>query len=69
MSPNSLLRTALAVLNASAAGAPIDPEDLLKLRHAAGPESAAWAADILAQHIFSVEARRMRRGQPVAAQK
>jgi hypothetical protein len=55
---STIVRIALTVLNAHAAGAPIDAEDVLKLRAFAGPESAEWDADVVAAHVIAVQARR-----------
>lgn len=67
MYPSSLTRTALTVLNAHSAGAAIDPEDLLRLRAAAGPASAGWQADILATHVLTLELQRAARGNRASA--
>ncbi len=67
MDSSRLVTTALRVLNASAAGIPVDESDLQRLRDAAGPESTNWDADILASHVLAVALRRATGGRGAAA--
>ena len=67
MAAPTIVRTALAVLNAVTTGTPADPHDVLRLRQFAGPEAADWSDEVVASHVLAVELQRAARGSAACA--